>query len=304
MMNYIIETRNISKHYGNLIAVNKVSIGVKKGEIYGFLGLNGAGKTTTIKMLLGMIKPTEGEAIIYGKKILPGEIEIWQKVGYIVEIPYSYPELTVKENLELFYKLRQMKEKNMIDRIIQKLKLSEYCNVKAQHLSQGNLQRLGLAKALIHDPDILILDEPINGLDPAGIVEIREMLKELSCQYQKTIFISSHILSEISKLADRIGIIQEGRLIKEIDEKQLQNELTTKLIVKTRDNTNALKILLSKNVNSRLINDHLEIFDKELIKKPEDITVLLTNYSLPPFLIHTVEEDLEHYFLRIIGVKN
>lgn len=257
-MSCVIETYEISKYFGKLKAVDNVSISVKKDEIYGFLGLNGAGKTTLIRMLLGMINPTKGYAIINGEKILPGEVEIWKNVGYLVEIPFLYPELTVKENLEIFYKLYLVENKNSINDVIKKLNLSNYSHVKVKHLSQGNLQRLGIAKALLHNPDILILDEPINGLDPAGIVEIRGLLKDLSLNHNKTIFISSHILEEISKLADKIGIIHEGKLLKEINESQLQKELIKKLIIKTRDNNKALNLLISQNIRAQINNEYIE----------------------------------------------
>ena len=173
----IIKTENLTKVYGKLPAVDSVSLSVKQGEIFGFLGLNGAGKTTTIRMLLGMIKPSSGACYLKGKKVNPGNLEIWKDVGYIVETPHSYPELTVKDNLEIFRLLRGIEDKNTVDWIIENLRLGRYASKKVKHLSLGNAQRLGIAKALIHKPEILILDEPTNGLDPAGVVEVRELLK-------------------------------------------------------------------------------------------------------------------------------
>ncbi len=301
-MEYIIATEKITKVYGKLKAVDEVSLGVKQGEIYGFLGLNGAGKTTTIRMLLGMINPSGGVAFIKGKKVYNGEAGLWQDVGYLVEIPYSYPELTVKENLMLFKKLRLMNDFTAVDRVIEKLKLTPYKNVKTAHLSQGNQQRLGIAKALLHSPEILILDEPANGLDPAGIVEIRELLKNLSLNEGRTIFISSHILAEISKLADRIGIIHQGKLIKELDERQLEKERLKRIIVGTNNNEKAYKILVEtgyKKIFKR--EDCLVISDDEAIKKPEKIAIKLVESKNPPFLLRVEEEDLESYFLRIVG---
>ena len=157
-------------------------------------GLNGAGKTTTIRMLLGLIRPTSGVSYIYGKQVRAGQNDIWKNIGYLVEVPYSYPELTVRENLEIIRRMRFISDRNAVDRIIHKLHLKEYTNRKAKNLSQGNSQRLGLAKAFLHNPDILILDEPTNGLDPAGIAEIRELLQDLASNNGATIFISSHIL--------------------------------------------------------------------------------------------------------------
>jgi len=301
-MSFIIETDCICKFYGKLKAVDKVSLGVKKGEIYGFLGLNGAGKTTTIRMLLGMINPSEGAAYINGRRVSPAEKNIWEKVGYIVEIPYAYPELTVKENLELFRKLRIIKNNEATEKIMDKLNLTQYKNIKARHLSQGNAQRLGIAKALLHNPDILILDEPSNGLDPAGIAEIRELLKNLALNEGKTIFISSHILAEISKMACRIGIIHNGKLIKETDEQQLEKERLKKLVIKTRNNDHALKILTESGYVATISKEgFIEIADSEIINQAEKIAVLLVNHKQPPVILNVKEEDLESYFLRIIG---
>lgn len=303
-MDYIIETNSICKNYGKLKAVDRVSIGVKQGEIYGFLGLNGAGKTTTIRMLLGMINPSEGTAHIGGKRVNPAEKNIWSKVGYMVEIPYAYPELTVKENLELFRKLHILNDVGATEKIMDTLNLKQYKNVKARHLSQGNAQRLGIAKALLHNPEILILDEPSNGLDPVGIVEIRELLKKLAKNEGKTIFISSHILAEISKIADRIGIIHHGKLIKEIDESQLEKERIKKLLINTRNNAEAIKLLSSSGYKA-IINDDgcLEIADHEVLTFPEKLAELLVNHKQPPVMINIQTEDLEGYFLRIIENK-
>ena len=197
-METIIATEKITKRYKDVVAVSDLSLNVRKGEIYGFLGLNGAGKTTTIRMLLGMINPASGKAFINGKKVYAGNHELWKEIGYLVEVPYSYPNLTVRENLEIIRRLRLLPDNSAVDRIIDQLKLNAYANRKAKNLSLGNAQRLGLAKALIHNPQILILDEPSNGLDPAGIFEIREFLQDLAKNHGVTIFISSHILGEIS----------------------------------------------------------------------------------------------------------
>ena len=188
-MDDIIKTVKLSKHYGDLMAVSDMSLNVRKGEIYGFLGLNGAGKTTTIRMLLGMIRPTSGSSFIYGKKVFADNHELWKNIGSLVEIPYSYPNLTVYENLDIILRLRFISDKSSIDKIIAKLKLGAYKEIKAKNLSLGNAQRLGLAKALIHNPEILILDEPTNGLDPAGIFEIRELLKDMAANHGITFFI-------------------------------------------------------------------------------------------------------------------
>jgi ABC-2 type transport system ATP-binding protein len=170
---------------------------VAQGEIYAFLGLNGAGKTTTIRLLLGMVKPTSGAARVLGTRIRVGERKPWGSVGYLVETADAYPELTVRENLEVMRRLRPGTARYAVNRVIERLGLAEYADRRAGTLSHGNAQRLGLAKALLHNPELLILDEPANGLDPAGIVEIRNLLIELARDQGVTVFMSSHILGEV-----------------------------------------------------------------------------------------------------------
>jgi ABC-2 type transport system ATP-binding protein len=303
-MDNIICTENLSKHYGKLKAVDKVSINVSKGEIYGFLGLNGAGKTTTIRMLLGLICPTSGAAYLNGIKVSPGNTQMWKEIGYLVEVPYSYPDLTVSENLDIIRRLRLMKDSTSSDRIIEKLKLGQYRDVLSKNLSLGNAQRLGLAKALIHDPGILLLDEPANGLDPEGIVEIRELLSYMAVNKGVTVFISSHILGEISKLATRIGIIHEGRLLHESSIAEMEALRKHCLQVRASDLAAAGNILsMHGYVTSVSEGGILELTDKEAISNPDKVATLLVNSGCPPTLLNVVEEDLETFFLRIIGMK-
>lgn len=303
-MKEIILTKNLTKHFGQVKAVKDLSISINKGEIYGFLGLNGAGKTTTIRMLLGMIWPTSGSAYIKGRKIIPGRDKIWADTGHIVEVPYSYPELTVRENLQITAKLRSIKDCKAVDSIIEMLKLTEYAERKAKNLSQGNSQRLGLAKALIHNPEILILDEPSNSLDPAGIVEIRELLLDLSLNKGVTIFISSHILGEISKIANRIGIINDGFLIQENDTAHLEKLRTKRLLTDSINKELALKIFKEKNLRTEITEEgHISILDEHAIKHPDEISEMMVKNGVPPTLIKVEEEDLESYFLRTIGMK-
>jgi ABC-2 type transport system ATP-binding protein len=303
-MNEIIRTEKLTKKYKEVLAVSEISLSVSKGEIYGFLGLNGAGKTTTIRMLLGMISPNKGEAFINGKKVHAGNTELWKEIGYLVEIPYSYPNLTVKENLEIIRRLRFMKDRNAVDSIIDKLKLTEYANRKVKNLSLGNAQRLGVAKALIHNPNILILDEPANGFDPAGIYEIRKMLSDLAKNHGVTVFISSHILGEISRFATRIGIIHNGVLIQELNTYKLEQLCQKRLKVNTRNNNLAISVLLQNGISAVEATDEtVEIKDEEIINNPESVATLLVNNQVPPFLLNVVEEDLESYFLRTIKMK-
>ena len=298
----VIKTDRITKRYGKTLAIDNISIHINKSEIYGFLGLNGAGKTTLIRTLLGMIKPDSGNVNLFGKE-LNSIFNHWNDVGYLVETSYSYPNLSVYENLKVFYKLRQLTDPTAIDRIIENLRLTKYRNTKANALSLGNQQRLGLAKALIHNPKLLILDEPTNGLDPEAIVEVRELLTTLA-EHGSTIFLSSHILSEISKLANRIAIIHEGKLIKELTTQELSNQIIKKILVQTTDNQKAVQHLLNSNYSVAHTNaNEIEITNKEALERPELLTKLLTDNGLPPKQVYLFREDLEMYFLRTIKGK-
>ena len=303
-MDKIIQTENLSKNFKKVRAVNSISISIGKGEIYGFLGLNGAGKTTTIRMLLGMIRPTSGAAYLNGKRVSAGNPELWENVGNLVEIPYSYPDLTVYENLDIIRRLRFIKDRNTVNEIIEKLGLYPYYNIIAKNLSLGNAQRLGLAKALIHNPQILILDEPANGLDPAGIVEIREMLQDLAINKGVTIFISSHILGEVSRFATRIGIIHEGELILESGVSEMEKLRKKSLNVRTHNLDGTKALLENKGYNPiKAEGGFLQIQNTEAILNPENIASFLVNSGLPPDLLVVEEEDLESFFLRVISMK-
>ena len=301
-MDSIIETENLTKHFGDVHAVKSVSLKVGKGEIYGFLGPNGAGKSTTIRMLLGMINPTAGSAFLMGKKVTTTSCGLWERVGYLVETPYSYPELTVWENLEIVRRLRRIPDKKSVDIVIDKLRLTPYRNRKAGYLSSGNAQRLGLAKALIHQPDILILDEPANELDPAGIVEMRELFKNLASTKGVTIFISSHILGEISKFATEIGIIHEGRLVQEVNADQLERLLHKRLVINALDKEAAQTRLTNQGYSVNVSREgFLEIMDKEAINHPENVARFLVHAGVPLTMLKVEEENLESFFLRVIG---
>jgi ABC-2 type transport system ATP-binding protein len=302
-MNEIIRTEALSKHYGKVKAVDGISLSVEKGEIYGFLGLNGAGKTTTIRCLLGMVRPTSGNAFMNGKKVTSGNHKLWNDVGYLVEIPYSYPDLTVWENLEIIRRLRFISDPGAVETVMEKLQLGLYRDRKSRHLSQGNAQRLGIAKAIMHNPDILLLDEPANGLDPAGIVEIRELLRDLAFNKGVTVFISSHILGEISRFATRIGIIHEGRLIQESDTNQLDKFRKRCLQVNTFNNNGARLKLEEKGFKVTFTEEgNMEISGDEAITNPEKVSTLLVHAGYPPTLLKVEEEDLESYFFRTIGM--
>ncbi len=300
----VIETVNLTKRYRDFYAVKDVSLQIKTGEIYGFIGLNGAGKTTLIRMLLGLIKPSSGECFINGNKVTRTSTDLWRNVGHIVETPYSYPELTVTENLHIQRRLHAIKDRTVVQNIMRELHLTKYQDVKSKDLSLGNVQRLGIAKALVHSPKILILDEPVNGLDPKGIVEMRTLLQNLSITKNVTIFMSSHLLSEIAKIATKIGVIHEGKMIEEIDVTILYRRLNQRLIINTKDNAQASDLLKGMGKPVRFTKDgKIETYDEKAIAMPEEITLNLVKNGLSPSEIHVTEEDLESYFLRKIQTK-
>ena len=310
MVKEAIKTVNLSKKYGKTLVVDDLNLSISSGEIVGFLGLNGAGKTTTMRMLLGLIKPTSGECYIQGNKIDQYNLEVLNEIGYIIETPYSYPELTVQENLEIVSTLRGIRNKDVIDWVTEKLKLDQYKDKQVKHLSLGNVARLGIAKAIIHKPEILILDEPTNGLDPFGVIEVRELLKELANNLGTTVLISSHKLEEISKVATRIVIIHGGRLIREVESKELDLYLEKRLLVSGRNNKAMKEVLSAKgyqvNFKSDLENNscYLELIDTKSVESSEEIATLLVNAGYPPRILTVEKEDLENYFLRILNDCN
>lgn len=298
-----IETHNLSKQFGDVTAVDELSLRVERGEIYAFLGLNGAGKTTTIRLLLGMVRPTSGEARLLGRKIGSGDGDLWRSVGYLVETAGAYPELTVRENLEAMRRLRPGASPGAVDRIVDQLGLAAYARRRAGTLSLGNAQRLGVAKALLHNPELLILDEPANGLDPAGIVEIRRLLIRLAQEQGVTIFMSSHNLGEVSRLAQRIGIIHEGRLIQELDVAQLERNRRRRLVIGVRDGPAARAALLDAGFSAVLTsNGAVEVRDEAAIEEPDIVATRLVYAGQAPTMLVTEKEDLEDYFMRLVGL--
>jgi ABC-2 type transport system ATP-binding protein len=302
-MKLAIETEHLEKRYGKVVAVKDLSLRVAEGEIYAFLGLNGAGKTTTIRMLLGMIRPERGSARVLGEAVRLGSTVPWAGVGYLVEAPRAYPELTVRENLEAARRLHPGTPPEAVEQIIQRLALGEYADRRTGNLSQGNAQRLGLAKALLHNPRLVVLDEPANGLDPAGIVEIRELLLELTRQQGVTVFMSSHILAEVARLAQRIGIIHQGRLIQELNVTELEQNRRRRLLLKTRDNAAAAQALVQVGYPAELLDDGtLQLKQAAAIEHPDDIVRLLVQAGTAPTQVLVEEEELERYFLRLVGM--
>ncbi len=302
-MNTAIQCKNLCKRYGSLTAVDDLSLRVFRGKICVLVGLNGAGKSTTIRMLLGMVRPTYGEIHLLGRQIRRGPGNPWQAVGYLIETPQAYPELTVSENLELVRRLRPGTPGKAVDRVIQRLGLAADAHQRAAALSQGNAQRLGLAKALLHHPELLILDEPARGLDPAGMVEIRQLLLELAQDEGVTIFLSSHLLGQVAQLADRIVIIRHGRLRQELDPGTLEGHQRRGLVIGARDLEAAQALLNHAGYSTAITPDGLiEVTDPAALENPDRLAAHLVHGGHAPTRLHVQVEDLEKTFLQVVGV--
>ena len=300
-MDLAIETIGLSKSYGEVRAVDSVNLRVKQGEVYGYLGLNGAGKTTTIRALLGMIRPSAGEARVLGQAVGPNGRGPWGKVGHLVESPAAYPELTGRENLEIARRLHYITDKDATSRAIELLGLTSCADRKAGQLSTGNLQRLGLARALLHEPQLVILDEPAKGLDPAGVVEIRELLASLASEEGVTVFMSSHILTEVDRLSTRIGIIHEGRLIEELDAKKLEELRLPRLEIKARNLEAARGTLTEAGFVVKASEDTILLYESRAVNAPDEIATLLVGAGTPPTRLAVERENLEDHFLGLTG---
>lgn len=280
-------------------AVDDLSLQVRRGEVYALLGLNGAGKTTLIRVLLGMVRPTAGTLEVLGRPL--SDRSVWSQVGYLVESPSAYPELSVRENLEVVRRLRKLDDTTPVDEAIELFGLGRYAQCRARTLSLGNAQRLALAKAMLHRPSLVVLDEPVNGLDPAGVVEVRSLLTDLAQEHRMTVFLSSHLLGEVTRLATRIGVLHEGRLIDEFETAALPHRVRRHLEVVTRDNVRALEILGDAGVVARIREAAIVLEDQWAADNPEAVATELVNGGTPPTRLAVVEEDLESYFLRLVG---
>ncbi len=302
-MTAAIQTWGLSKRYGEVLAVDGVDLCVDRGEVYGFLGLNGAGKTTTIRALLGMIRPSEGVVSLLGEPVRLGGRGPWRRVGHLVETPAAYPELTVRENLEVARRLYGVADATATLRAIERFGLGAYAERRAGTLSMGNLQRLGLARALLHEPELVVLDEPANGLDPAGVVEVRQLLSALARDQGVTIFMSSHILAEVDRLATRIGIIHKGRLIEELDMDELERRRARRLTVAARDRAAARIALEAAGYAVHRVDEDGSFVLNEscAIEAPDEVARVLTAAGTPPVRLAVEQDDLERHFLQLTG---
>ncbi|MCM3342423.1 ABC transporter ATP-binding protein [Paenibacillus sp. MER TA 81-3] len=301
-MSAIIKTTHLTKAYGTQKAVDNLHMTVEQGQIYGFLGQNGAGKTTTIRMLLGLIKPTQGQIEIFGENMLTKQKEILRRVGSIVEFSGFYENLTARENLLINAKLMGVHKKNAIEEALEIVGLQNEPAKLVGKYSLGMKQRLGIARAILHHPELLILDEPTNGLDPIGIKEIRKLITSLAEERKITILISSHILSEVEQLADQIGIIHQGKLLEEISFAELRTR-----------NRKFLEFQVSNdNKAAMLLEQHFDIFDYEVhddgkirvyshIGQQGKINKMLVEHDIEVSRIALSEDRLEDYFIKLIG---
>ncbi len=302
MNDFVIETKQLTKIYGEQTAVNAVNLHVKKGHIYGLLGRNGAGKTTIMKMILGLTPITSGEADVFGKNIKGREKRVYPRIGAIIETPGFYPNLSGTENLEIFANLRGTAAPNAVENALKVVGLPYKDKKLFAKYSLGMKQRLGIANAILHDPELLILDEPTNGLDPIGIAEVREFIKNLSATHGKTILISSHILSEISLLADDIGIIDHGVLLEESSMEELKRKSGRYILLQVSD-VPKVTLILERQFGLKdysVQDDHtLRLYDTSLdmgeINKAlvtQDVTVISSGLC---------NDTLEDYFKKITG---
>lgn len=294
----IIATENLSKEYDGVYRVQDLDIRVKEDDIYGFLGPNGAGKSTTMKMLLGLVKPTSGTIEIMGKLFNEKNRKgILQSVGSLIEAPSYYGHLTGRENMELIRKLLDLPQKN-IDEAIYIVRLENQMEKKVKNYSLGMKQRLGIAMALARKPKLLILDEPTNGLDPAGIEEIRELIKTLPSKYGMTVMISSHILSEIDQMATIIGIINQGSLIFQERMSVLDEQRKPQIILKTSDDDTAYRFLAKLNPQRTLNGLQLGALTDE---QTGAVVRELCSNNLSVYRVEEHRESLEDIFLTLTG---
>lgn len=294
----IIATENLSKEYDGVYRVQDLDIRVKEGDIYGFLGPNGAGKSTTMKMLLGLVKPTSGTIEIMGKLFNEKNRKgILQSVGSLIEAPSYYGHLTGHENMELIRRLLDLPQKN-IDEAIHIVRLENQMNKKVKNYSLGMKQRLGIAMALAREPKLLILDEPTNGLDPAGIEEMRGLIKTLPSKYGMTVMISSHILSEIDQMATVIGIINQGSLIFQERMSVLDEQRKPQIILKTSDDDTAYRFLAKLNPQRTLNGLQLGALTDE---QTGAVVRELCSNNLSVYRVEEHRESLEEIFLTLTG---
>lgn len=298
-MEYVIETKNLTKKYGSSTVVDNINLHVPKGKIYGLLGRNGAGKTTTMKMMLKLIKVTKGNINLFGEDFRNNNL--YKKIGSIIETPGFYQNLTARDNLNILAKLHGNISKKEVQEALEVVGLHTEEKKNFSNFSLGMKQRLGIAAAIMHNPELLILDEPINGLDPIGISEIRSFLLRLSHEKGVTIFISSHVLSEIEQIADVIGVMNNGKLVEEVNLLELQDKLKHYIEITVSDTKLSEKIL-KDNFSIKdysIIDNTIYLYDN--YKNISDINKSLVQNNICINKLNPCKETLEAYFENLIG---
>lgn len=298
----VIQTTNLNFSFSNgLKTLENINLVVPEGSVYGFLGPNGAGKTTTLRLLLGLLKNQQGKLEIFGKEFATHRIEILSRLGSLIEQPSLYQHLTARENLDI-YRLIYKVDKTRIDEVLKIVGLDYTGKKKTRRFSLGMKQRLSIAIALLHQPELLILDEPTNGLDPNGIIETRELIKKLNKEHNTTVIVSSHILNEVERMASHVGIIHKGKMLFQGPLQELQQMKTrqTALEIETSNNDAAAQLLQSfsiQSVNGKLI---LPFENKE---QTATINKLLVQSNIDVYAIHPQQNDLEQLFLDITSIN-
>ncbi|MFD2762405.1 ABC transporter ATP-binding protein [Lentibacillus juripiscarius] len=296
-MGYVIQTNNLVKQFGDEAAVDAISMAIPEGEVYGFLGPNGAGKTTTIRMLLGLVKPTSGSIHIFNRNLKKERIAILKQVGSLVENPSYYPHLTAKENLEAIRKVYRA-PKTRIGEVLEIVRLSDVADKKVKEFSLGMKQRLGIAIALLHEPKLLILDEPTNGLDPSGIIEIRNLIKRLPSEFGMTVLISSHLLSEIDQIATSVGIISDGKIIFQDSIDALREHAQENIILRVHDGIKASQALEGWGIKAEskdgllYLHEHSDEYVAQVIRA-------LVEEGIAVYRVEEQKRSLEDIFLQM-----
>ncbi|KOP72401.1 bacitracin ABC transporter ATP-binding protein [Lysinibacillus sp. FJAT-14745] len=304
-MDYILKTYNLTKKYKDITAVENVNMTIKKGDIYGFIGKNGAGKTTLIRMITGLINPTSGNVEIFGHPVSRGNKAFLERIGTIIEFPGSYQNLTARENLEMHRRLMRVSDKKRIDEVLELVNLQHVSNKKVKGFSLGMKQRLGIARALLHKPEFLILDEPTNGLDPVGIKEIRQLIIDLAKTHGITILVSSHILSEIHQMVTRIGIINNGHLLEEVGYEAIKERNRHFIEAKVSNDKKAAYLLENHFAieNYSIIEPGIIRIYESLENSPAINKIFVKN-GIDVAEIKISKDTLEDYFLKLTGGEN
>lgn len=301
-MEFIVQTHDLGKTFDGVNVISDVNMKIKKGEIYGLLGPNGAGKTTVMKLILNLLKSNQGAIEVFNDTVTNKSYELFKRMSAIIEYPIFYEKLTAKENLDLHCEYLGYHNKEDIDEALELVKLKNVDNKAVEHFSLGMKQRLGIARAIITKPELLILDEPVNGLDPVGIIEIRDLLEMLNKDYGVTVLISSHILSEIEQIADTIGVMNNGRLIEEVSMDSIRESNVEYIEIETSQAKQAAYIIDSElNIENFKVLDGKKIRIYETGTPQNELYKALSSNDVSIESINTKAGSLEDYFLSLVG---